>query len=155
MLGALLTGCEKEPLVEPTADEVATYYSYSGQISFRMNGNVAEVIVQQPTDQLIRGGALWARLGPYIFLFTSETQRLFADYSGLAGVRVITLDGVQREVARALLTRDTLNPITWPRAINVASVARRDGTSQPSRMQQLVRFGEQNTQFSYSSRYVN
>lgn len=149
-----LVGCEQEELRVPTTQDLAGYYSYSGDLTRRMNGNVAEIVVVQPTSQLRRGGSLWARVGPYIFAFSPDTRALFNEYSGLAGVRVITQDGIGREVARVLLERSTLNDITWPRALNVAAVARRDGTSSPSRLEDLVRFGEQNTRFSYSDTYV-
>ena len=83
-------GCEQVELTVPSADQVAGYYSISAQSSVNMNGNVAEVTVYQGTAQLRRGGTLWAKVGPYIYLLSSQTQNVFVDFPGLAGVRVIT-----------------------------------------------------------------
>ena len=74
-----------------------------------MNGNVAEITLVQPARHLQRGGSLWAKVGPYVLLFSEETENLFQDYPGLAGVRAITMTPGGTEVARALLPRESLN----------------------------------------------
>ena len=89
----------------------------------------------------------------YVFLFTEETQRLFADHSGLAAVRVITLVG-DAEVANVLLARDELSDILWRRSLNIAGLARRDGTERVTLLEDLVRWGETHTEYTYNPRYT-
>lgn len=149
----LLDGCASEPLIVPSAEQVAGYYTSSAISDVQMSGNVAEIHVRQEAAQLRRGGSLWARVGPYIYLFTAPTQQVFLDFNGLAGVRVITEVGTA-EVARALLTRDALNDLTWRRALNINGLARRDGTARPVLMEDLIRWGEDYTEFRYSSRFI-
>jgi hypothetical protein len=69
-------------------------------------------------------------------------------------VRVITTAPGGTEVARSLLLRDELNDLTWRRALNIAGVARRDGTEQPSKLEDLARWGEDHTEYEYNPRYV-
>ena len=117
------------------------------------SGNVLEVVVQQPPAQLRRGGQLWARVGPYIYLFTPATRDLLMEHPGIAGVRVITMNG-QVEVARAMLVRDRLNELTWPRALNLLGTALEEGTRRPTTMDALARYGEENTTYEYNPDYV-
>ncbi len=151
---AATTACEAPTLELPTAEAVTERYLYEGSLEAEMKGNVAEVRISQPAEQLRRGGTLWAKVGPYIFLFSEETRSLFEDYNGLAAVRVVTTAAHGREVARARLLRDELNDITWRHALSVAGRARRDGSSSPARIEDLVRYGEEHTEFQYSSEYV-
>jgi hypothetical protein len=155
----LLPSCDRilpqrADLTLPDEDRVAEIYTEHGlHAEFRYSGNVLEMVVQQPADQLRRGGALWARVGPYIYLFSPGTRRLFAEYPGLAGVRAITMvDDV--EVARALLEREALTDHTWRRALAVLGEALEHGTARPATMDRLVQFGEQHTQYGYNPRYV-
>lgn len=154
ILMPLLASCEEPDLTVPTAEQVAAYYTYEGQLTAEMSGNVAEITIRQPGNQLRRGGTIWAKVGPYIFLFSPPTQQLFEDFGGLAGVRVITTAPGGTEVARSFLLRDDLNDLTWRRALNIAGVARRDGTEQPSRLEDLVHWGEDHTEYEYNPRYV-
>lgn len=147
-------GCEEPDFSVPTAAEVEGAYIYGGQLSATMNGNVAEITITQESRQLRRGGALWAKVGPYVVLFSEETESLFRDYPGLAGVRVITVTTGGSEVARALLPRDALNDVTWRRAKNISGLARRDGTRRPTLLEDLVEWGEDHTEFDYSSRFT-
>jgi hypothetical protein len=96
---------------------------------------------------------LWARVGPYIYLFTEETQRLFQDFPGLAGVRVATRTAGGVAVANAMLTRDELSGVLWRRSLNIAGQARRDGTERPGLLEDLIRWGEEHTEFEYSESY--
>jgi hypothetical protein len=148
------TGCEEPDLRVPSAAEVAVYYEGTPGLSVEMSGNVAEITVVQPYAQVRRGGTLWAKVGPYIYLFTEETESLLVDFGGLAGVRVVTTTSSRGEVARAFLRRDAMTDVRWRRAKNIAGRARRDGTERPSLLEELVRWGEDHTEFSYSSRFV-
>ena len=146
--------CEEPDLRVPTASEVADYYSVDGRIETDVGGNVAQVVVYQPADQLRRGGTLWAKVGPYVFLFSDATLGLFRDFPGLAAVRVVTRHPSGTEVARATLARATLNELTWRRALNVAGRARVEGTQRVSLVEDLIRWGEQRTDFEYNPRYT-
>jgi len=151
-----LSACarKKADLTLPTPAQVEAHYQYKGKMSVDLNGNVAEITVTQPVSQLRHGGTLWAKVGPYIFLFTDDTKTLFEDFPGLAGVRVITRLQGGGEIARAMLTRSELNDLTWKRALNVAGHARKEGTQDPKRVEDLVHWGEDHTQFKYNPRYV-
>lgn len=139
----------------PTAEQVDSAYVVAGDLEAEIIGNVAEVRIGQGADQLRRGGSLWARVGPYIFLFSQETRDLFEAFNGLAAVRVVTTDSRGEEVARAQLLRDELNGITWGHALTASGRARRDGSTRPSRIEALVQFGEEHTEFQYSEAYAN
>jgi hypothetical protein len=147
-------GCQ-EPLdlAVPTASAVEEYYTYDGALSAEVTGNVVTVTVAQDPQLIRRGGSLWAKVGPYIFVFSDETHRLFQDYPGLAGVRVVTTVGGAR-VASALLARETLSDVLWRRSLNIAGRARRDGTERVTLLQDLVRWGENRTDFEYNTRYT-
>jgi hypothetical protein len=150
-----LGGCQQKPRPVPTAAQVRSHYDYKGRMRVDMNGNVAEITVNQPVDQLRQGGTLWAKVGPYIFLFTNDTEDLFQDFPGLAGVRVITrMQPGGHEIARAMLPRDTLSDVTWKRSLNLAAHARKEGTDNPERIADLIQWGEDHTQFRYNPRYV-
>lgn len=138
----------------PTADQVVEAYEYSGNVSAEIVGNVAVLTVSQDPQQLRRGGSLWAKVGPYVFLFSVETRQLFIEYPGLAAVRVITeVGGV--EVANAMLTADELSDVLWRRSLNISGQARRDGTSRMTLLEDLVEWGESHTEYSYNERYTN
>ena len=114
-----------------------------------------EVPVDQPLRQVRRGGSLWAKVGPYIYLFTDETESLLREYPGVSGVRVITrTDRSNAEVARAFLHRDSLNELTWRRARNIAGKARMEGTRRPSLLEELVQWGQDHTEFGYNEEFV-
>jgi hypothetical protein len=159
VLALIVGGCERiwpgrADLTLPDLATVETYYQrHSFDAEYRYSGNVLEIVVQQPADQLRRGGALWARVGPYIYVFAPGTRDLLEQYHGIAGVRAITMVG-SVEVARALLVRDTLNEITWPRAVNLLGTALEQGTERPVTMDALARFGEENTTYEYNPDYV-
>jgi len=146
-------GCEEPDLSVPSSAEVEGAYTYSGRLSARMSGNVAEITIVQASRQLQRGGTLWAKVGPFVLLFSKETEALFREYPGLAGVRVVTVTPGRVEVARALLPRGALNELTWRRALNIAGLARRDGTRRPTLLEALVQWGEEHTEFRYSPRF--
>ncbi len=147
-------GCEEINLAVPSESQAGAVYN-SSDVSVRVSGNVVEVMVDQPLRQVSRGGSLWAKVGPYIYLFTSETETLFREYPGLSGVRVITRTGRNdTEVARAFLHRDNLNELTWRRARNIAGKARTEGTRRPVLLEDLVKWGQDHTEFGYSKEFV-
>ncbi len=147
--------CEEPDLTLPSVAEARAHYASSSDISARLSGNVLEILVNQPLQQVRRGGSLWAKVGPYIYLFSAETESVLKAYPGLAGVRVITRTSRRdTEVARAFLQRDRLNELTWKRARNIAGKARLDGTERPSYLEDLVEWGEDRTEYAYSSEFV-
>jgi len=133
------------------ADSVFAAHGIQGEVS--LAGNVVELRVAQAPDQLRRGGALWARVGPYIYLFSPATTDLFEAYPGLAGVRTRT-HVEDQEVARALLLRDTMRAGEWVQANNVLAHALREGTTRPSTLEELVRWGERYASFVYNPQFV-
>ncbi len=148
-----LAGCRSEPdLTLPTPEELEGVYGPA--VDVELKGNVVDVHVIQPADQLRRGGSVWAKVGPYIYLFTPQTQQLFDSYPGLGGVQVTTLDGRERLIARAILKNGTLNGVTWKKAIGLAGRARMEGTQRPSYILDLIDYGEDLVEHEYSSRYV-
>lgn len=149
------TGCADAPAASlPDAEAVAAYYDYDGGLEARISGNVAEITVDQPAAQLRRGGTLWAKVGPYVLLFSNETFRLLEENPGLAGVRVVTRVERGPEVARALLVRGELSGVLWRRSLNIAGRARLEGTDKPALLEELVRWGEDHTEFEYNPRYT-
>jgi hypothetical protein len=137
----------------PSEDDVLTYFESDRRIEAMVVGNVASLIVYQDANQLRRGGTLWAKVGPYIFLFSEETQQLFADYDGLAGVRVTTMVG-SAEVASALLAHSELSDVLWARSLNIAGRARLEGTNRMTLLEDLVEWGEAHTEFTYNEVYT-
>ena len=148
-----LAACQGEPdLTLPSPEELEGVYGPA--VDVELKGNVVDVHVIQPADQLRRGGAVWAKVGPYIYLFTPQTQQLFDSYPGLGGVQVTTMDGRERLIARAMLESRTLNGVTWRKAIGLAGRARLEGTQRPSYILDLIQYGEDLVEHEYSSRYV-
>jgi hypothetical protein len=146
---------EPVDLTLPTEDELEAYFStVVGLEEVSISGNVAVVVVRQSSEQLRRGGSIWARVGPYVYLFSDETRRLFEDHAGLAAVRVITKTDSGATVANALLARDELSDVLWRRSLNIAGLARRDGTQRVTLLEDLIEWGEDHTEFEYSARYV-
>lgn len=127
---------------------------YGGRVDVSLNGNVVEVRVTQDASQLRRGGSVWAKAGPYIYLFTPQTRDLFVNFGGVGGVRVTTTDASGDLIARAMLERNTLTSITWKKAINTASKARVDATTKPQTMVDLAEYGEEHTSYEYGRKYV-
>ncbi len=147
--------CEEANLALPSESEAGAHYANSSDLSVRVSGNVVELMVDQPLRHVRRGGSLWAKVGPYIYLFTDETESLLREYPGVSGVRVITRTGRSNaEVARAFLHRNSLNELTWRRARNIAGRARTEGTRRPVLLEELVQWGQAHTDFGYSQEFV-
>lgn len=149
LTAAAVTGaCDDTSLALPANTHLEGLYGEAPQVA--LNGNVVDVRVVQDRDQLIRGGKLWAKVGPYIYLFSPQTKELFENWPGLGGVRVRTFTSSGTQVAEAMLRRGDLNGITWRRALRLVSQARLEGTKRPSFMENLVRYGEETAQFEYN-----
>ncbi|MGI9626470.1 MAG: hypothetical protein ACR2QM_06510, partial [Longimicrobiales bacterium] len=133
------TACTEQDTSLPTAEDAVAAYQYSGSLEAEMSGNVAVLKIEQPYSQIRRGGTIWAKVGPYIVLFSEPTRDLFMAYGGLAAVRVITSTNSGNGVARSTLLRDGLNELTWKRALNIAGQARRDGTTKIPTLETLIR----------------
>lgn len=148
-----LVACEPGESTLPDADAIVAAYESDRPLSGEIVGNVAVLRVEQSAQQLRRGGALWAKVGPYVFLFSEETRGLFDAWPDLAGVRVTTeVDGTP--VASARLLRGELSDVLWRRSLNIAGRARRDGTDRMTLIEDLVEWGESHTEFEYNERYT-
>jgi hypothetical protein len=139
----------------PTAAEVEPYYAeHRGVDSVRLSGNVVELHVKQPYRDLDRGGSLWARVGPFVYLLTPSTRSVFEDFPGVAAVRVVTHVPNGDEVARAMLRRDAMSAVLWQRSLNILGHALRDGRENPRKLEELTEWGEERTEFRYNPEYV-
>lgn len=152
---ATAAGCEQEAEAVPTASEVESYYTYRGELEASVEDATVEIRATQPAEQLERGGRLWARVGPYVLLFSEETRALFQDFPGLEAVRVVTSTPEGDEVARAFLPRNAMTGLMWPEGLNIAARARKSGTERPALLEDLVGWGEDHTDFFYAPRYQN
>ena len=147
-------GCSSEPEAPrlPTASELEGLYGDRATVT--LEGNVAVVEIRQPARQLERGGRLWAKVGPYIYLLSPQTRELFESYSGLAAVRARTVNEAGDWIARATLRHDALNPITWDDARRVVARARQQGTDKPGYLEDLIRFGEEHADYRYNEAFL-
>jgi hypothetical protein len=151
----LIPACDllrERPLVLPDADDAAA--RYSPEATAEVRGNLLQITIPMDAEILRRGGAVWARSGPYFYIFSPATQALFFEYPDLAAVRVITMTEDGEEVARADLHRDTLSEVRWREALARSALAQRDGTDRPSTLLALTRFGEDNTEYEYNPTYA-
>lgn len=159
----VISGCDRiENILDrsapppPGVEAVAPLFEdHAGVQSVEMNGNVVELRVSQPMRHVERGGSLWARVGPYVYLFAPSTREVFETFPGVAAVRVITVLPGGDEVARATLARDRLSDIRWRRSLNILGIALRDGQESPRRLEELTEWGEEHTEFNYNPDYVN
>ena len=147
---------ERADLTLPPIEEIEQVYENAGlsDARYAYNGNVVEVTVRQPIDQVRRGGSLWARVGPYIYLFTPATQQVFETWDGIAAIRFITTTPEGEEIARARLARARLNEVRWQRARNILGHALQQGTERPVLIEDLVHWGEEHTEYRYNPEYV-
>ncbi|MEX2532097.1 MAG: hypothetical protein WD960_15135 [Gemmatimonadota bacterium] len=153
---ALVIGCQpgQEEHPPPAAEEVEPHFTFAGGVSIEISGNVARVTVPFDPEEYARGGDLWAKAMPYIFLFSPGSRDAFEAHPGLAGIRVLSQHPNGDIIAEALLSRGNLNQLTWQRAINIAGAARQEGTDRPGTMQTLVEWGEDHTDFEYNPDYI-
>ena len=154
-LTCTIGGCtEPTDFTLPTSEDITKYYESGTVLAAEVRGNVAVVTVQQSAAQVRRGGSLWAKVGPYIYLFTEETFDLLQDFPGLGGVRVKTQTAGGLEVASAILPREELTGVLWRRSLNIAGRARLSGTEQITLIEDLFEWGEGHTDYDYNPRYV-
>lgn len=158
---AIATACDRilprdDDVTLPPVEVVDSIYRANGVEGARVSysGNVVELRARQGTDQLQRGGSLWARVGPYVYLFSPGTRALFDNYAGIAAVRAITETPAGVEIARALLPRTALEETRWRRANNLLARALQEGTERPSQIEALVHWGEEYTEYQYNPNYV-
>jgi hypothetical protein len=123
------SACTAEASRLPAAEELSGLYG--GDAVLRMNGNVVDVQVSQDPAQIRHGGTLWAKVGPYIFLFSPQTQEVFERFPAVAAV----------------------NSVTWREANRRVAKARLEGTRSPGHLEALVRYGEDHTEFEYAPRF--
>lgn len=154
-----LCGCgilEQEAPPMPSLEEVRAFYTEHSTVrDVTIQDNVVRLEVRQPWSQIQRGGDIWARVGPYIYLFAPATQALFDQHPGVAAVQVTTRLGNGNDVARAILRRDALSEIRWRRTLNLLGHAIQSGRENPRRLEELTEWGERHTEFWYSPRYVD
>lgn len=160
----LLSACDQvreflgqdAPPPPPAPEAVEPYYAgHRGVDSIRITGNVVELHVRQPYGQLDRGGSLWARVGPFVYLMTPPTRAVFEEFPGVAAVRVVTHLPDGDEVARAMLRRDALTDVRWRRTLNILGRALQEGRENPRKLEELTEWGEKYTEFRYNPEYVN
>jgi hypothetical protein len=135
--------------------EEAGHWSYADGVQVEMTGNVARVSITVDPAPYARGGDLWAKGFPYLFLFSQGTKDALDANAGLGGVRVRAMHPGGDVMAEALLSRGALNDYSWREALNIAAQARRDATERPGRMRDLVQWGEDHTEFEYNPRYIS
>ena len=152
VMSALLAGgCTssdaREPLL-PESDSVAAWFGAGTEV--RLSGNVVEIRGEIDPEYLRRGGEIWKRSGPYFYLFNVHIRDLLLAYPDLAAVRAIAVGPDGAELARAMLHRDELSEIQWKEALARASLAQTQGTDRPRLIEELIRYGEDHTEFRYA-----
>jgi hypothetical protein len=161
LCGLALVACQppgrSEAPPPPTAAELAEagHWSYADGVRVEVTGNVARVSITVDPAPYARGGDLWAKGLPYLFLFSQGTKDALDGNPGLGGVRVRAMHPGGDVMSEALLSRGALNDFSWRQALNIAAQARRDATERPGRMRDLVRWGEDHTEFEYNPRYIS
>lgn len=126
---------------------------YGDEVEAELRGNLLELRVPI-AEEMFRGGPIWARSGPYFYLFSPPTRDLFSEFPGLAAIRVVTLTAGGDEVARAELLRDALSEPRWREALYRSAVAQRDGTDRPRALEELTFFGEDHAEFRYNPEFA-
>lgn len=150
---AFLAACPASDAAPELPEPETAAARYGAGAEAALAGNVLEVRLQV-ADELLRGGPLWARSGPYFYLFSAATRDLFVENPGLAAVRVVTRTADGTEIARAMLRRDAVSVYEWEEALRVRSLAQAEGTERPSRVDRLVRWGEDRTEHAYNPRFI-
>jgi hypothetical protein len=142
-------GCAREARarVLPPANEVSEWYGEGTTAEF--NGNLLAITGPMEPEHLQRGGQLWARSGPYFFLFNVHVRDLMDEYPDIAAVRATVVTAEGDYIAAATVRRDRMNEFRWREALAHSSLAQQRGTDNPRLVEQLVRFGQDNTEYDY------
>jgi hypothetical protein len=145
-----LPGCEEpsEQLVLPDPGAVQSWFGEGTEAEFE--GNVLSITGAIEADYLRRGGRLWARSGPYFYLFNVHVQKLLLDYPDIAAVRATAVTESGEVLSVATLQRTRLNEARWREALARASLAQTEGTENPRLVERLIQFGEDFTDFRYT-----
>jgi hypothetical protein len=147
LAGAGCSTAERERVM-PDPSEAAAWFGQDTEAS--VSGNVLEIRGTMSDDLIRRGGRIWERSGPYFYLFNVHVQALFRDYPDIAAVRAITYSQDGEELARATLHRSELSEIQWREALGRAALAQSQGTESPRRIEDLIRYGEDRTEYRYA-----
>jgi hypothetical protein len=155
-----MTACDRfmpqreQPM--PPLEEVQRIYRENGlrEATVDFDGRTVVITARQSSEHLRRGGSLWARVGPYIYVFNPGTQIIWDSYPGVAAVRAVTTTTSGTEIGRATLRQGELNELTWRRTLNLLGHAINEGTRRPSLLLDLVEWGEEHTTFRYNPDYV-
>lgn len=131
----------------PDPERVTTWFGEGTEAS--ISGNVLEIRGSVDPDHLRRGGRIWARSGPYFYLFNVHVHNLFEEFPDLAAVRAITRTADGQEIARATLVRAEFPEPRWREALARSSLAQSQGTENPRNIERLIQFGEDHTRFEY------
>ena len=153
MLSLSAAACAGGDAPSVLPDEATIEAAYGGEAEAEVSGNLVRLTVRMP-EGFERGGTLWAKSGPYFYLFTTATRDLFAAYEDLAALEVSAVTDEGEEVARARLLRTDLNAITWRRALAYAAQAQTEGTESPRHVDRLVRWGEDVAEHEYNPDFV-
>lgn len=139
----------------PAVDAVQPIFAGSGlRGTASFEGRILEFRATQDREQLRRGGTLWARVGPYIYLFSPGTRAVMDSFPQIAAVRAITLTPDGQEIARATLQRGKLNDVLWRRSLNIHGRAVTEGTESPRLLEELVSWGHEHTTYQYNPEFV-
>jgi predicted small lipoprotein YifL len=149
----LAAACGRDGAWElPDPGDVAPRYGTDARAELR--GNLLEVQVPMEEAVVRRGGTIWARGGPYFYLFSPPTRDLLVEYPDLVAVRVVTTTIEGTEIARAMLRRDAFTEGRWQEALGRSALAQRDGTARPRAIEEMVVWGERYTEFDYNPEFV-
>jgi len=154
-LGGCDLGSRSQVPDPPRAAELTGYYAWEGGVEIEITGNVARVTVVVDPAPYARGGDLWLKGLPYLFLFSQGTRDALDEHPGLGGVRVVARHPNGDVIAQALLDREGMTDYRWREALNLAGRARQEATERPGRMRDLVQWGEDWTEFEYNPRYIS
>jgi hypothetical protein len=155
-----VSGCDRifprkpDMTLPPIADVRGAYKEQGFRGTVTLDGNIVHLRVEQDVEHLRRGGTLWARVGPYIFLFSPATKRILETWPGIAAVRVVTVLPDGTEIARATVAQGALREGEWRRSHNLLGHALQSGTEKPRHIDDLVRWGEQHTKYRYNPRFI-
>ena len=146
----LALGCEA-PATQPALPDPQQAQEWFGEgTQVALEGDVLVITGTIEADYLRRGGRIWARSGPYFYLFNIKVREFFTNHPGLAGVKATAVTEDGRVLATATVHRNGLNELRWQEALARASLAQTEGTDNPRLVERLIQFGEDHTEFEYA-----